>query len=31
MLPLKAMPEFIETLMAFDRLAKARPLPAIAR
>jgi 2-dehydro-3-deoxyphosphooctonate aldolase (KDO 8-P synthase) len=28
MLPLRAMPEFIETLLAFDRLAKSRPLPA---
>jgi 2-dehydro-3-deoxyphosphooctonate aldolase (KDO 8-P synthase) len=26
MLPLRQMPEFIETLMAFDRIAKARPL-----
>src|SRR5207237_10859963 len=25
MLPLKALPELIETLVAFDRLAKARP------
>jgi 2-dehydro-3-deoxyphosphooctonate aldolase (KDO 8-P synthase) len=30
MLPLKSMPEFIETLLAFDRVAKARPLPPIA-
>jgi 2-dehydro-3-deoxyphosphooctonate aldolase (KDO 8-P synthase) len=28
MLPLKALPELIETLVAFDRLAKARPLGA---
>jgi 2-dehydro-3-deoxyphosphooctonate aldolase (KDO 8-P synthase) len=28
MLPLKAMPELLETLVAFDRLAKARPQPA---
>lgn len=27
MLPLRSMPEFIETLMAFDRIAKTRPLP----
>ena len=26
MLPLKALPELLETLVAFDRLAKARPL-----
>ena len=25
MLPLKALPELLETLIAFDRLAKARP------
>ncbi len=30
MLPLKAMPELIETLLAFDRIAKARPLPPLA-
>ena len=30
MLPLRDMPAFIETLMAFDRVAKARPLPALA-
>ncbi len=30
MIPLRDMPDFIDTLMAFDRLAKARPLPAIA-
>jgi 2-dehydro-3-deoxyphosphooctonate aldolase (KDO 8-P synthase) len=29
MVPLKAMPELLETLIAFDRLAKARPLGAI--
>jgi 2-dehydro-3-deoxyphosphooctonate aldolase (KDO 8-P synthase) len=29
MLPMRAMPDFIETLMAFDRLAKARPLPPL--
>ncbi len=28
MLPLSAMPEFIDTLMAFDKLSKARPLAA---
>ena len=27
MLPLSAMPEFVETLQEFDRIAKARPLP----
>ena len=27
MLPLKALPELLETLVAFDRIAKARPLP----
>ena len=26
MLPLKALPELLETLMAFDKIAKARPL-----
>jgi hypothetical protein len=25
MIPLKALPELLETLIAFDRLAKARP------
>jgi 2-dehydro-3-deoxyphosphooctonate aldolase (KDO 8-P synthase) len=30
MLPLKMMPEFIETVLAFDRIAKARPLPPLA-
>jgi 2-dehydro-3-deoxyphosphooctonate aldolase (KDO 8-P synthase) len=30
MLPLKAMPELIETLLAFDHIAKARPLPPLA-
>jgi 2-dehydro-3-deoxyphosphooctonate aldolase (KDO 8-P synthase) len=30
MLSLKAMPELIETLLAFDRIAKARPLPPLA-
>ncbi len=29
MMPLAAMPDFIETLMAFDKLAKARPLPPL--
>jgi 2-dehydro-3-deoxyphosphooctonate aldolase (KDO 8-P synthase) len=29
MLPLRSMPDFIETLLAFDRLAKARPLDPI--
>jgi 2-dehydro-3-deoxyphosphooctonate aldolase (KDO 8-P synthase) len=29
MLPLKSMPSLIETLLAFDRVAKARPLPLI--
>jgi 2-dehydro-3-deoxyphosphooctonate aldolase (KDO 8-P synthase) len=29
MLPLRAMPEFIDTLLAFDRIAKARPLPPL--
>jgi 2-dehydro-3-deoxyphosphooctonate aldolase (KDO 8-P synthase) len=29
MLPLKAMPELLETLVALDRLAKARPLPPL--
>ena len=29
MVPLKAMPELLETLIAFDRLAKARPLGAM--
>ncbi len=28
MVPLKALPELLETLVAFDRIAKARPLPA---
>jgi 2-dehydro-3-deoxyphosphooctonate aldolase (KDO 8-P synthase) len=28
MLPLKAMPELLQELIAFDRLAKARPLPS---
>jgi 2-dehydro-3-deoxyphosphooctonate aldolase (KDO 8-P synthase) len=30
MLPLRAMPDFIATLVEFDRLAKARPLPPLA-
>jgi len=30
MVPLKALPELLETLIAFDRLAKARPAAAIA-
>ena len=30
MLPLKAMPELIETLAALDRIAKARPLPDLS-
>jgi 2-dehydro-3-deoxyphosphooctonate aldolase (KDO 8-P synthase) len=30
MIPLRDMPDFIETLMAFDRVAKARPLPPLA-
>jgi 2-dehydro-3-deoxyphosphooctonate aldolase (KDO 8-P synthase) len=30
MLPLSAMPDFIETLMAFDRVAKVRPLAEMA-
>ncbi len=30
MLPLKALPELLETLVAFDRVAKARPI-VIAR
>ena len=29
MLPLKALPELLETLVAFDRLAKARPANAV--
>ena len=29
MVPLKALPELLETLIAFDRLAKARPLGAM--
>jgi len=29
MLPLRSMSAFIETLLAFDRIAKARPLPPI--
>jgi 2-dehydro-3-deoxyphosphooctonate aldolase (KDO 8-P synthase) len=29
MLLLKQMPAFIETLIAFDRLAKSRPLPPL--
>ncbi|HZK89028.1 MAG TPA: 3-deoxy-8-phosphooctulonate synthase [Stellaceae bacterium] len=29
MLPLKSMPALLETLVALDRLAKARPLPAL--
>jgi 2-dehydro-3-deoxyphosphooctonate aldolase (KDO 8-P synthase) len=29
MLPMRAMPEFIATLLEFDRLAKARPLPPL--
>ncbi|MGB8840217.1 MAG: 3-deoxy-8-phosphooctulonate synthase [Aliidongia sp.] len=29
MVPLKSMPDLIETLLAFDRLAKARPVVAI--
>jgi 2-dehydro-3-deoxyphosphooctonate aldolase (KDO 8-P synthase) len=29
MVPLKNMPDLIETLLAFDRLAKARPVVAI--
>jgi 2-dehydro-3-deoxyphosphooctonate aldolase (KDO 8-P synthase) len=29
MLPLKALPELLETLIAFDRLAKARPVRAM--
>jgi 2-dehydro-3-deoxyphosphooctonate aldolase (KDO 8-P synthase) len=31
MLPLRAMPEFVEALMAFDRLAKARPIAPIVQ
>jgi 2-dehydro-3-deoxyphosphooctonate aldolase (KDO 8-P synthase) len=31
MLPLRAMPDFVEALMAFDRLAKARPIAPIIR
>ena len=31
MVPLKEMPALVETLIAFDRLAKARPLPPIAK
>ena len=27
MVPLRAMPALLETLMAFDRLAKANPVP----
>ncbi|HVJ51524.1 MAG TPA: 3-deoxy-8-phosphooctulonate synthase [Aliidongia sp.] len=30
MLPLKSMPAFIDTLLAFDRVAKARPLDPIS-
>jgi hypothetical protein len=30
MIPLRDMPDFIETLIAFDRVAKARPLPQLA-
>jgi 2-dehydro-3-deoxyphosphooctonate aldolase (KDO 8-P synthase) len=30
MLPLREMPEFIETLLAFDRVAKARPLAPLS-
>ena len=30
MLPIRAMPKFLETLMAFDRIAKARPLSELA-
>jgi 2-dehydro-3-deoxyphosphooctonate aldolase (KDO 8-P synthase) len=30
MLPIRAMPKFVETLMAFDRIAKARPLSELA-
>ena len=30
MVPLKALPELLETLIAFDRLAKARPLPDLS-
>jgi len=29
MLPLKAMPDFIKTIMEFDRVAKGNPLPAV--
>jgi len=29
MLPLKALPELIETLIAFDKIAKARLQPVI--
>ena len=29
MVPLKALPELLQTLMEFDRLAKARPQPAL--
>ncbi len=29
MVPLRALPELIETLVAFDRLAKSRPLGPI--
>ena len=31
MVPLKALPELLENLIAFDRLAKARPMSAILR
>ena len=30
MLPMKAVPEFIATLLAFDRLAKSHPLPRLS-
>jgi hypothetical protein len=30
MLPLRDIPEFIETLMIFDRIAKERPLPPLS-
>jgi hypothetical protein len=29
MLPLKAMPELLQTLIELDRIAKARPLPPL--